>query len=175
MGPNVWVDGEMSVEEKESEWVDDRSIPDPIKRAVEMLNNPRRYADVFKNSYDYSKKRGYLNPRTDPAKRIRAKAEWLPFKEKWALYVEWDDSSPLTARSIVHKAIRECGLTVYVASGRGYNYDGDADDDKKFRKGAEVSWLKVMPHGHRVIYKCSSCGDRGRKPEGTVDLSFSVE
>lgn len=120
----------------------DGHVPKYIAEAVQMLNNPHEHEEVFGSNLDYDRRRN------DPARRIKAHAEWLQFEETWVLYVEWDDSEPLTARFIVHKAIRECGLRFYIASGSSTNFDDlDEDGEKqyKFPGGSKtpVSYLKV--------------------------------
>lgn len=149
-------------------------IPQPIVKAVHMLNNLHEYRDLFKHDLDYHKDRDWRSHRSSPTERIQAKAEWLPFKNRWVLYVEWDDREPLTARSTVHKALRECGLSVYVASGCGSNYDKDAADETKFGPGAQVSYLKVAPSPHRLVYVCEDCGSKDGKTNTDISLTFNV-
>lgn len=150
------------------------AIPQAIVKAVNMLNNMEEYRDLFKHDLDYHKDRDYRSHRHSPTERVRAKAEWLPFKERWVLYVEWDDSEPLTARHVVHKTIRECGLSVYVASGCSTNYDRETEDNKKFGKNARVSYLKVAPTGHQVMYVCEDCGDKHGKSNTDINLTFNL-
>lgn len=158
----------------------DDGPPESILRAVKMLNNPWDYEAEFDLILDGCNRQRSVREvsyqaKSDPSHRISAKAEQLGVSADWVLYVEWDDSEPNSARSIVHKVIRICGLESYVASGSSGNLDFDAEVKFPVRS-PDVSYLKVAPTGSSVRYVCEECetasGDVG---EGSVDLRFSVE
>lgn len=146
-------------------------VPEQVQRAVDMLNDPWDYEEAMSYSMGDSRR-----SRDDPAKRIRAHAEFLQFKKnRWVLYVEWDDSEPLYARNVVHRVIRECGLQDFVATGCSSNYDGDAEDNQKFPgPNVQVSYLKVGPTGRAMSYTCSECGETTGKHNQDISLSMEL-
>lgn len=154
-------------------FVDDRpAVPDEIEKAVDMLNNPWDYREELKHSLPDDR-----FGRMDPDGRIEAKAEWLMFKDRWVLYVEWDDTEPLTARHVVHKVTRRSGLGFqhYLASGSAPNKRYlDGETEYKFRRGADVAWLKVAHAPLSIPYVCEDCGRRS-DDLGNIQLHFHVE
>jgi len=145
-------------------------VPESIERAVEILNNPWDHIEMFPINLLDTK---FGND--DPDNRIRAKAEWLTFKQRWALYVEWDDSEPLTARSVVHRTISNLGLQGFVATGCASNYDEDSEDKQKFPgTGVQVSYLKVTPTERNLRYTCSECGESNGKINSNIDIQLSL-
>jgi len=150
----------------------EKKVPQQIQDAVEMLNNPWDYESL---KYSRGDSRQLQD---DPKNRIRAEAEWLPFKQQWCLYVEWDDSKPLHARNVVHKVISECALQDFIATGCSSNRDREAEDKQKFPGSSvqiQVSYLKVVPTGKEMSYACSDCGDTTGKHNQDINLSVEIQ
>lgn len=152
---------------------DSTKVPESIAKAIEILNRPSNHSDVVGHNLDYHDRHNdSRRSHRHPNNRIEAKAEWLPFQEKWCLYVEWDDSEPLTARNIVNRVAKEFGLLGYVASGCTSNVD--IDGNKKFSSNAQVSFLNLTEETQTQVYRCEDCNEESR---GTseISLEFGVE
>lgn len=145
-------------------------IPSEIERAVDMLNDPWSYPDELEHHLNSLRYYGDA-----PSRRILAEVDWMPVKEKWCLYVEWDDSEPLSARHLVHEVIRTCGLETFIATGCGVNYDEDAEDNQKFSgSNVSVSFLRVGPTGRALKYTCEECDETTGNAPREIKLQFGV-
>lgn len=123
----------------------DRDLPDNIRKAVQILNNPEEYAEAYDwvgRHVDYESDFG-----RPPAlcERIHAKAEYIDTIDGWALYVEWDDFEPLTAKHLVHGAIKELRIPYFhsVGSTMSHKHEDGEKVPKFGRDNAEGAYLRV--------------------------------
>lgn len=133
---------------KKGKGVEYSHVPDDVRKAVQILNNPEEYAD----EYEWVARKLDDDAKIPVGERINAQAEYKD-GNSWAVYVEWDDWEPLTAKFLVHKTLKEFGFTEFIAAGRTGKWeqeDGrlkhDENDEKvpKFgRKNAEGAYLRV--------------------------------
>lgn len=144
-------------------------IPDSIKYAIKVLNNPWDYGFLH-----HEIPPGVRGGPYNPTGRINAKAEWCPLSGKWVLYVEWDDSEPLYPRSIVNAVVSHCGLTTYVASGTSAEKDFTGDWKFPAICNPEVPFLKVEPSERSMNYVCEECQQEVGRHNMNVDFSINV-
>lgn len=156
-----------------------KTMNELIEQAVDMLNNPWDYEEKLEHylpeQREYNFSHTERKPTKDPNHRIFAQKEELTFSGDEVLYVKWDDSAPLNARSLVHRVIKLHGLDNFYATGTGSNTTDD-DADVFPVPEPDISWLKVGPQKReKVMLRCEDCGSPLSKYElRTVDLTLTL-